>query len=634
MSEHSQPLAINYGWLGKIARFLSTSPDAWLETLSANYQSLYRQRSTATQQQAWVECGEILRSQLFDLVSTRPGAAAWVLVFEYELPNEGGRRPDVVILGAGHILVFEFKQKSTPSSADIDQVAAYARDLAEYHSASSHHPVTAILIPTRMAKENRFHNTSHGTVEVINPATIATYLHSLKQACSEIDANAWINAEYSPLPTVIQAARQIFHHQSLPTLKTAHSAGIPQLLAYLNRLAKTAEQNKERHLVLITGVPGAGKTLVGLQFVYQNPWQTDEKRSAIFLTGNAPLLTVLQYALKSKAFVQAVRNFYIQYEMRRQSAPKEHIIVFDEAQRAWDRDRMSEKYGISSAAAGAVIGICDRIPDWCVLVGLIGEGQQIHVGEEDGIEQWNLGFEAISSNWHVHCATKPSQLFTEIPPDRLHPNDDLNLTTSLRIHLAKQVQNWVTHVLLGEFDQAATIAPTLRAEGFDTYLTRDLEFAKSYSRDRYHNQSEKRYGFVASSRARNLTQYGIRNDYISTQKLNVGAWYTDPADSLLSCCALNGVVTEFSCQGLELDFPIVSWGNDLIWQDQAWVSTTRQRNVRDPLRLRLNSYRVLLTRGRDGFIIFVPPDAKMDSTFEALKLTGLQVNLPISEELL
>ncbi|MBW4420527.1 MAG: DUF2075 domain-containing protein [Myxacorys californica WJT36-NPBG1] len=630
LCDQTEQMTINYGWRGEIDTFLSTTPTNWIETLSANYQFLYQQRSTATQQQAWIECGEILRSQLSNLLQTRPDAATWTIIFEYELPSEGGRRPDVVILGAGHILVFEFKQKSTPSTADIDQVAAYARDLAEYHSESSRNPVTAILVLTRTTKENRLHN----KVEIINPSNIATYLDSLETTQPKISSQAWINANYSPLPTVVQAAQQIFQNESLPNIKSAQSAGIPELLAYLNELAETAEQKKERHLVLITGVPGAGKTLVGLQFVYQNPLQIDGKRSAIFLTGNAPLLTVLQYALKSKAFVQAVRNFYIQYQMRRQTAPKEHMIVFDEAQRAWDRDRMAEKYGIGLAAAGAVIGICDRIPDWCVLVGLIGEGQQIHVGEEDGIEQWNLGFEPIASKWHVHCAAEPSKVFSAIPAERLHTKDLFNLTTSLRTHVAQHVQDWIAYVLSGEFDQAAKVIPSLIDEGFDTYLARDLESAKSYCRDRYHEQSDKRYGFVASSRARNLTQYNIKNDYISTQKLNVGAWYIDSPNSSLSCCALNGVVTEFSCQGLELDFPIVCWGNDLIWRDGAWASTTRQKNVRDPLRLRLNSYRVLLSRGRDGFIIFVPPDPKMDGTFEALQATGLRLSSTSSGELL
>jgi DUF2075 family protein len=173
-------------------------------------------------------------------------------------------------------------------------------------------------------------------------------------------------------------------------------------------------------------------------------------------------------------------------------------------------------------------------------------------------------------------------------------------------------------------EHAAALLPSLTASGFDAYLTRDLEAAKAYCRDRYQSQPDKRYGLLASARARNLIAHGINNDYMATQRLKVGAWYIDPPDSPLSCCALTSVATEFSCQGLELDLPIVGWGNDLIWRDSAWSSHVRPKNVRNPLRLRLNSYRVLLTRGRDGFIVFVPPDPKMDSTYAALQASGLR----------
>ncbi len=611
---------MNYGWLGTIAQFLAASSSDWLETLKTNYQQLYHQRSTQTQNQAWIDCEAVLRSQLDQLIKARSDSAEWTLIFEYELPGEGGRRPDLVILGAGQILVFEFKQKSSLPIADLDQVAAYARDLAEYHSESAQNPVTAILVPTRYTKESTLRN----AVQIVNATQIASYLKTLPETLPKIDVTAWINADYTPLPTVIQAARSIFQNEPLPSIRSAQSAGIPEILTYLNQLVQTAHTQKERHLILITGVPGAGKTLVGLQFVYQNPLQTQEKRSALFLSGNGPLITVLQYALQSKAFVQAVRNFYIQHEARRQTAPREPIIVFDEAQRAWDADRMSEKYGITSAAPGAVLRICERSPDWCILLALIGEGQTIHVGEEGGIEEWSQGLTETIADWQVHCASEPAKFFDAIPLDRLHKNDLFNLTTSLRSHLAKHVQSWVAQVLNGEIESAANTMPRLIQEGFDAYLTRDIELAKAYCRDRYSVQVDKRYGFVASSRARNLTEYGIKNDYVSTQKLNVGAWYIDPPDSPLSCCAFEGAATEFSCQGLELDFPIVGWGNDLLWQNQAWITTTRQKNVRNPLQLRLNSYRVLLTRGRDGFVVFVPPESKMDSTFEVLRSSGLQ----------
>jgi hypothetical protein len=628
------PPSLNYGWMGTIQHFLVTPTASWLEILQSNYQALYQQQASATQRQAWQDCGEILQQQLGRLVQLRPESTDWTLIFEYELPQEGGRRPDLVLLAAGHILVFEFKQKSKPVSADLDQVAAYARDLTEYHQASHLRSVTPILVPTR-CQESQSQRPS--SVQVLSPLDLADYLTQIEPLSEPIDPLAWVQSVYAPLPTVIQAARSIFQQEPLPDIKRARSANIPQLLDYLDRLVTTAQTQQERHLVLITGVPGAGKTLVGLQFVYQHPssFSANPKaslRQAVFLSGNGPLITVLQYALKSRVFVQAVRNFYLQYEVRQQAAPSEHMIVFDEAQRAWDAERMAEKYGIERAAAGAVLGIAERVENWCVVVGLIGEGQEIHVGEEGGLEQWHEGLTQAKASWHVHCAPGQTAFFPTVPAERLHTDPLFNLTTSLRSHLASHVQTWIAHLLAGDWEAASLLMPQLEQDGFDAYLTRDLEAAKAYCRERYQHQPQKRYGLLASSRARNLASHGIPNDYYATSRLNMGAWYIDPPDSPASCCALDRAVTEFGCQGLELDLPLIGWGDDLRWQPEpqsktqpgTWTSTTRQRNVRNPLRLRLNSYRVLLTRGRDGLVVFVPPEAKMDSTNAVLQAAGLK----------
>jgi hypothetical protein len=609
-----------YCWYGTIADFLMLAPDDWLTAMAENYQQLYRQRAAATQRQAWTDCAQVLRSQLQPLVGLRSESAAWTLVFEYELPGEGGRRPDLVLLAAGTIVVFEFKQKSTAAPADLDQVAAYARDLQDYHSGSAGHPIRAIVLPTQRTQPTE----QRDAVTMLNLNDLTDYLSQLEVSFPAIAATAWLQGEYAPLPSIVQAARRIFQQEPLPSIKRAESAGIPDLLTYLAQLLATAQRNHTRHLVLITGVPGAGKTLVGLQFVYQQPTPVGSSRQAVFLSGNDPLVSVLQYALKSRAFVQSIRNFYLDHEVRRQKGPREHVFVFDEAQRAWDRERMTEKYGLTSAAAGVVLRIAARSPDWCVLLGLIGEGQEIHVGEEEGLEQWNVGLTATQARWQVHCAPEHAHHFTAIDPSDRHCANFFNLTTSLRSHRASDLQAWVADLLAGNLEAAAAIFTRLNGAGFAAYLTRDLETAKAYCRDRYQFQPDKRYGLLASSRARNLTAYGINNDYMATQRLKVGPWYIDPPDSPLSCCALESVATEFSCQGLELDLPIVGWGNDLIWRETSWASHVRPKNVRDPLRLRLNSYRVLLTRGRDGFIVFVPPDPKMDGSFAALRDSGLR----------
>ena len=616
--------AAPYGWMGTVAQFLEISSEDWLQALGQSYATLYAQQATQTQRQAWDDSYQVMQVALTSVTARRSQSQDWTLVFEYELPREGGRRPDLVILAEGQVLVLEFKQKARATNSDRDQAMAYARDLADYHQGCRDRPVVPILVPTRGQGEPPLGDSPL----VLYPSAIAPYLQAIPTGKADIDPKAWVQADYAPLPTVIQAARQIFQQEPLPDIKRARSARIPEVMDYLHQLAAQAAAQKERHLVLVTGVPGGGKTLVGLQFVHQYPGEDSdaEGASAVFLSGNGPLIQVLQYALKSKVFVQAIRNFYIQHQVRRQTAPAEHIIVFDEAQRAWDAERMAEKYGITTAAAGAVLTIAQRIPDWCIVLGLIGEGQEIHVGEEEGTEQWNEAINAVSQDggsWQVHCSPEQADYFTALSSGQIHTDDRFNLTTSLRSHRAKDLQTWVAHLLKGQLDEAAALMPRLQADGFSAYLTRDLEAAKAYCRDRYAQSPAKRYGLMASSRARNLADYGLPNDYLATRRVKPGPWYIDPPDSPLSCCALDSAVTEFGCQGLELDFPVVGWGNDLQWDGTQWTSRVRQKNVADPRRLRLNSYRVLLTRGRDGFVVFVPPEEGMERTVEALIRAGL-----------
>lgn len=601
-----------YGWIGSVDEFLQLDSGRWLGEMTARHAQLYQQQPTQTQRQAWTDTAAVLHTAL-----GAPHQRHWGLIFEYELPREGGRRPDLVIL-AGEIVVVEFKQKSAIAAADLDQCAAYARDLSLYHPLCHGRTVLPLLVLTRRQQPAE----SRDLVQVTSPAQLRSRLDTIRSG-NDLDPQAWVTADYSPLPTVIQAARRIFQNQPLPAIKRAESAGIPQLLDYLNRLVVQAAQQQERHLVLITGVPGAGKTLVGLQFVYQNPLAASKQPQAVFLSGNGPLIQVLQYALKNKVFVQPVRNFYLQHEVRRQSAPPEHMIVFDEAQRAWDAGRMAEKYGIDRAAGGAVLRIAERIPDWAVVVALIGEGQEIHVGEEEDINQWRVGLQQAQQLWQVHCPQRYQEVFSGVS-SQLQADPRFDLTTSLRTHRAEYVQEWINRLLAGDHSEAAALMPSLWESGFRAYLTRNLEVAKAYCRNRYGGQLHKRYGMVASSRAKNLSGYGIPNDYKSTVRVKPGPWYIDPPDSPQSCCALEQVVTEFGCQGLELDFAIVAWGGDLLWQETSWVCNTRQRQVQDPRRLRLNSYRVLLSRGRDGLVVFVPPEDRMEATAAALRQSGLQ----------
>jgi hypothetical protein len=393
---------------------------------------------------------------------------------------------------------------------------------------------------------------------------------------------------------------------------------VPQVVRAIGRLVRRAEASSERHLVLVTGVPGAGKTLVGLSAVHAH----GADARAVYLTGNGPLVEVLRYALGSKAFVRPVRNFYLQYEAGTPKPPRERLFVFDEAQRAWDAARMGEKYGIAKTAGEAVLGVADRAEGWAVVAALIGEGQEVHAGEEEGPGQWAAGVRAAAHPWHVHAPPRLARLFAGLP--RVAPSDRWDLDTALRSHRAAGAQAWAGAVVAGELAAAGRLAPRLVRAGFALYLTRDLDAAKAYLRERYAAEPDKTFGLVASSRARDLPRHGVPNDYLSTSRVAVGPWYVDPADSPKSCRRLEAAVTEFGCQGLELDTPLVCWGGDFTWDGERWRTGTRQPGVRNPLRLRANSYRVLLTRGRDGLVVFVPPDAALDGTHAALLSAGLR----------
>ena len=609
-------------WAGAVARFLNPqnkeARSEFLNDITQGFIALTGRMPSAQQAVAWELSYDVLEPALTALVAEDPDANEYHLIFEYELPGEGGRRPDVVLLAADIIVVIEVKaNKSGVHAADLDQTRAYARDIAHYHQVSHGREVRAALLLTARTQADE----TRGEVEVVSAATLADYLRKLEPAPSPIDPQAWLESPYAPLPSIIKAARHVFNAEPLPFIRRAESAGIPQVMDFLQSLSEQARMRGERHIVLVTGVPGAGKTLVGLQYVYATR-QADDTADAIFLSGNGPLVQVLQYALKSKTFVRPIRNFYIQHAVKRESAPAEHFIVFDEAQRAWDAERMGEKYGHAKTAPELITEIASRVPDYALVLALVGEGQEIHIGEEEGVEQWGRALKHAGDAWTLHSPEKFEDVFAGSGKVKTYPFLDLN--TSLRSHLASDVQRWVAHVLDGEIEAAAALADTIRAAGFSLYITRDLDTAKAYCGKRYEGEPGKRYGLLASSKAKNLAKYNVHNDYQSTLRVKTGPFFIDPPESALSCCQLDKVVTEFACQGLELDLPVICWGTDLRWEDGAWRSAVTGRSkAKDPHRLRLNAYRVLLTRGRDGLVVFAPPDKALAQSYEVLLESGL-----------
>lgn len=624
-----------YGWQSTLQVFVNSRKTDIIQHLHA-----FPGYAGPQQDQAWHSSVNWLQKACNNVLQEDSGAYKHSAILEYELPRDF-RRPDIIVLRGGTVVVLEVKGSIGTSQAALDQVLAYARDLRAYYAACATAPVMPVLVPSN----GPIQPIEVDGVRVVGPEGVEELLKTIdaQNQRSSVQITDFLQADaYAPLPTIVQAARELYHGRELPFIKRARAATEPAINA-ISRIAHRAADTQTRHLVLVSGVPGAGKTLVGLQVVHAG-WLDDlaverdggrNGTAAVYLSGNGPLVQVLQDALQGGAapgsvFVQAIKK-YISYYSRGDRVPPEHVIVFDEAQRAHDAERVAQvhKTAIGPSEPEHLIAFCNRIPQWSVLVGLIGTGQAIHVGEEGGIELWRdaLTRSNSRSDWTVHAPQQFELLFRQAGVG-FSSNDALNLDTELRYHLAPKLDQYVEGLLSGgEPVVLKDLADELYENGFRFLITRDLEQAKDYVRQRYAGAPETRYGILASSKDKWLLQHGIDNSFHTTRQLRVGPWYNRPQDDPLSCCQLNTVATEFSSQGLELDFVVLGWGSDLLWEDGQWTmrySRGTRGTLHDPLQLRKNVYRVLLTRGRDGTVVYAPETGDFHGTTNHLTSSGFR----------
>ncbi len=591
------------------------------------------------QRRAWRDAIPWLQDEARSLLSAHPDAERYAAILEYELPRES-RRPDVVVLENGVVVVLELKGKQFPSQADLDQVFAYARDLRCYHAACADRPVHAVLVPTRGPTAPR----RQDGVTVVGPKGLHEVLLALRDdaAYPPLPPETFLADDvYAPLPTLVRAARELFHSGTVPRIWRAAAATDPAV-ERITAIAHEAAKTRTRRLVLLTGVPGAGKTLVGLRLVHAGFLDDlavaraggKPTAPAVFLSGNGPLVQVLQDALKDaggggKTFVRGVKDYVKAYTRRAGATPPEHLLVFDEAQRAWDADQVARKHDDVAAHGKSepehFVEFAGRIPEWCVVVGLIGTGQEIHIGEEGGLGLWRKAVERAGGGWVVHAPPEVRGFFEGVSTVA---EERLSLTVPLRHHLAARVHDLVQAVLApSDAPAAAALAEELHEGGHRFLVTRDLAAARAYARERYAEDVHARYGLLASSRDKDLERFGIRNGFQDTKVLKVGPWFNAPPSDALSCCRLETTATEFQAQGLELDLAVLAWGSDFARDGGRWSIAKARRNqipVRDPYQLRLNTYRVLLTRGRDGTVVFVPPDRAFDETHAHLVACGMK----------
>jgi hypothetical protein len=632
------------GWNSKFPHFRSTSPRFIRESLSA-----YVKDAGHEQVRAWDISIPPLQHEVAEILQIDTAAPNYSTILEYTLPMES-RRTDVIFLAKSSVVVLELKGKLRPSQADIDQAAAYVRDLRCYHRECVDRPVLALCVPM---KARGYLGHQHD-VHILGPDAVDRFVENLPSDpnLAPIAPNDFLaESAYRPLPTLVQAARELFEKGDLRPIRRARAATDPAVFKIKDIIHEAAGRRKKR-LILVTGVPGAGKTLVGLRTVHAHylddlavPRENGKPSApAVFLSGNGPLVEVLQYELcgaggGGKTFVRGVKEYVKRYSSRPGLIPPEHVLVFDEAQRAFDAEQVQIKHADVPGFIGGksepehFIEFAERIPEWCAVIGLIGSGQEIHIGEEGGLIQWRQAVEGSVNPraWIVHGPPQVCDIF-QGSSVRFEESPALSLDTEIRFHLASEIHEFVNQLLEGaEAQSNAVRAEKLESQGYHLRISRDLQKAEAYLKERYGENPDARYGLVASSKDRDLERFGIANDYQSTKRVRYGPWYSNREDApgAFSCRHLRDAITEFGAQGLELDAVLLAWGTDFIRENGRWTNRRargyqRRAQVRNPFQLRKNSYRVLLTRGRDGTVVFIPPLPELKETSDYLMKSGFR----------
>lgn len=627
-----------------ISNFLHESP----QTILGHLAEQHSLEITPLQRNAWLEQIVLLHDSL------RGHGHGWV-AFEFTVPRMGKRVDNIIIID-GIIFVIEFKTGADEfSAAAIDQVTDYALDLKNFHNGSHSRYLVPIVVATRATRTKSELDWSSDLVA----APLLTEAQHLSAVLSTVVATVpkqpainpeqWASSGYKPTPTIVEAAQALYAGHNVEEI-TRSDAGAKNLSVTIARIAQIIEKSKAgRHksICFVTGVPGAGKTLAGLNLVTQRK-EAHEDEHAVFLSGNGPLVEVLREALardklakmrarnqpyskgdatrEVKTFIQNIHHFRDD-NLRSQNPPIERVAVFDEAQRAWDKDQttrfMAQRKGIADfnrSEPEFLISVMDRHPQWCTIVCLIGGGQEINAGEA-GLTEWFSALQNHFQNWKVYTSPQLTHRDYHWGHDLagmlagLHTEQcpELHLSVSVRSFRAETLSDFVSAVIAGESDQARELIETIR-QTYPVFLTRDLAAARTWLRHKA--RGSERFGLVASSGASRLKPEGVNVH----EKIDAPTWFLNDKQDVRSAYFLEDPATEFDIQGLELDWAAVCWDADFRhngdnWQHYSFRGTVWQ-NVNSPNQraYRSNAYRVLLTRARQGMIIFVPQGNADDST--------------------
>jgi hypothetical protein len=621
-----------------------------------------------TQRQAWLHQIDILQKILY------PYEGA--VYFEYAIPRMG-RRIDVVLLIGPAVFVLEFKVGEREFSAyGTDQVWDYALDLKNFHDSSHDKYIVPVLIASEADDSIITATLTPQNDQIFTPIkTNSSMLGSVIKCVlafvdgDTIDRILWENGRYCPTPTIIEAALALYNDHTVADIyrKDADAINLSQTTDAIAEVIRTSREMSHKAICFVTGVPGAGKTLVGLNVATKHIDKTDDLYS-VFLSGNGPLVAILREALardkvqrekekggrikkstalsEVKMFIQNIHHFRDDC-LRDASPPKEHVALFDEAQRAWNLEQTSsfmrrkkDTPGFNQSEPEFLISCLDRHSDWAVIVCLVGGGQEINTGEA-GISEWIDSLNRQFPDWHVHVSPRlidseygAGNVLQKLSSHQnVFHNECLHLAVSMRSFRAENVSLLVKQLLDLDIEGARKTHDNVKGK-YPIVITRDLHKAKNWLKAQA--RGSERYGIVVSSQAERLKPHAID---VKTP-MDPIHWFLDGKDDVRSSFYLEDVATEFHVQGLELDWACVTWDADFRYSSKGWEQRSfcgnRWNNInKEERKVYLkNAYRVLLTRARQGMVIVVPfgdvedktrDPAFYDSTYNYLCEIGFAV---------
>ncbi len=628
-------------YAASIQDFLLTSSDEIVGKIT----SQHAQDLVHLQANAWVSQIEILKRTLQKLQTG-------YVFFEMLIPRMG-RRADVVYIADGIVFVLEFKVGETEYKAhDLRQAESYAMDLSCFHETSHDQLIFPILVATNAPDEILdYKKQATGVFPPIkaNAANLTKILSQILETYKStivIEPTTWINGRYKPTPTIIEAAQALYakHNVNDIARSDADAVNLAETVGRINEIIHQSRIQKQKSICFVTGVPGAGKTLVGLNIAAMHNNPQDEEH-AVFLSGNGPLVDVLREALakdsksrnadisiadarrETESVIQNIHHFRDEYLRDSNRPPVDKIVIFDEAQRAWDVEKTSKfmrqkrnQADFNQSEPDFLVSVMDRHDEWCVVIALIGGGQEINDGEA-GLNGWFSALEKNYSEWHIYYSDKLKQKeyagqnveLSLLKETKSYSETSLHLATSMRSFRADKLSHFVHYLIHNQASEAFAIYQKIKAD-YPIFVTRDLSKAKAWIKAK--KRGLESCGLIASSGAKRLKAEGV----FVNNEVDAAHWFLNSQDDVRSCHFLEDAGTEFLVQGLELDWCLIAWDADYRYKNNAFehwsFKGSKWMHVHNESQQRYleNSYRVLLTRARQGMVIFVPLGDMQDAT--------------------